>query len=169
MHVLDYTLDLENVKLLQYRTSEAVLDGLQKGDIDVALIERKAYTQELEGLPHIYRNQPYGYTLIGKQPQSFQVAVVRSLQIGSTHTPRFIYGTITNYESLERALAFSEVVLIRWDEFTDAHTLVTPLISSRKHPWFVAPHIYAKSEQTFEFIDSQIPYRRLNETVLISS
>lgn len=136
-----------NLNLVRMNSSFDVLASLKSGNIDYAVIGRRAYSQEINDQILEIPLKEYGWTLVSSEKDFFEYSEIENYEI---HT-YLNQEEVQNFFSYEPSIIFHEdidsafksgITLIHWEDFRDDFELVIPLIGDAKVEKFRNPMLY---------------------------
>ena len=136
--------DLDLVKL---GSSFDVLSNLKSGNIDYAVIGRRAYTPEINEKTLEIPLKEYGWTLVSSEKDFFEYSEIENLEIHTylkqeevqdffSYEPSIVY-----HDDIDSAFE-NGITLIHWEDFQDDFQLIVPLQGDAKVEKFRNPMLY---------------------------
>jgi hypothetical protein len=136
-----------NLDVVKFGSSFEVLANLESGNIDYAVIGRRAYSSEISEEILEIPLEEYGWTLVSSEKGFLEYSELENLEIHTylnedevleffSFEPNIVF-----HENIENALQ-GDLVLIHWEDFRDDFELVVPLVGDAKVEKFRNPMLY---------------------------
>ncbi len=150
-----HLLDQQAYEFIMLPSSALVLEQLKLNKIDLALIGRKAKTQELS---HNTQEQLLidGYVLIGIEDKTIEADQLSNYIIHSYLPSNELANlfakeqTIVKHDYLQSSLkqisTQNDLAILKWSEYDESLSLVTPVVDQTKVLSFRSPHLYYSKE-----------------------
>jgi hypothetical protein len=136
------------IELVRKGSSAEVLDSLNRGEVDIALVGRLARSSETDA--QSVRRLSAGYTIVSATPRNVDLEELQFMEV-HTAVDRLLVAqllpssVVVYHDSTAEALKhIEEAVLISWDEFADEHELVTVTGPAGKVMAFRLPVLYSR-------------------------
>jgi len=145
-----------NFEVVNLQSAARVLAALEKDEIEVGIVGRKAKAREFSGFK---KQLGLGYTLITSQKRMIDKNQLSEIEI-HTHIKKEIIENefselekIIYHETLEEALEKGDVQLINWDDWNDNFNLFIPVDEYyNKVRKFRTPFVFSKNKEILDNI-----------------
>ncbi len=145
----DFARENKDIVLKKFDSSFTVLSNLKNGNLDYAIIGRKAYAYEIDSSIQETPLQDLGFTLVSKSKGFVEYDDLKNIKIhtylNKEDVENFIDSeNIVFHQDLETAieLGLDSTVLISWHDWDDSFQLLVPLKEGRKVEKFRTPTLY---------------------------
>ena len=137
------------LELIRFGSSFEVLSNLSSGNIDYAVIGRRAYSNEINSEILEIPLKEYGWTLVSVEKDFFEYSKIEEMEV---HT-YLDESKVKDFFSYKPSLVFHEdlesipkekIALIRWEDFHDDFELIIPLDGEDKIEKFRTPILYMR-------------------------
>ena len=142
--------NIQDFELINLGSAGRALFFLSNGEIDIAVIGRKAKKREFEGYEKVIGE---GYTLITNSKSFISKDDITNIKV-DTNVPEDIVEkefpeleNVIYHKTLQDALSNGNIQLISWNDWNDEFELLIPINEfNNKIKKFRVPHFYSKKD-----------------------